>query len=1393
MIIISFLPLLLLSVITYLILQTFVAGVLAFLLCLNCFLLVGYLLIDRSRAHPLFLNFRVAGWSRLRPLFHSMRPFEITYLTASLAVLLIPSYPSTVFASWNNIGLLHYVRLIGAILLTSFLPGYAVVKIVSTRMKFRRSVLDSIVPAFLLSLFLSTFLEWLLLSLHVDTSWHSVIPTTIWLVLLIASVVTEMRSGTHKIVPSELSLRLETEKVMLLSLILFYVVSGISLNFLDRLLLFDAPLHISGALSILRAHRPLEEDHFLQRISGLGLWYPSWFRVFLANLFTVSGFPPINAAHVFDLLVLKVVPIVAFYQMARALVGKINEKVPIVATSLFFLFSGFVWLSALKSTGGVLADLLNVAALRQQKPFLSFLDQLSSQNVFVAQYPIYTQLVHAVVPPPIGLTAMAFLLALTKKADFPNIWLGILAFVATTVGFLFHEIDIILMLLVFYPLLIVFAGRSFKSIVFIGATLSAFAFVLLVDRIGPASFFSFRSEFWLAIAVSILLLAWALGMKYVRRPLGWTLGFEAVRRFLSLGSAVAILGYTFSLAIWYRTPATAQSWVFVPWSFYPIAYGVAGLLALAELIHLIRLKKPIGPETKILIVSIVALAVIGKITRLLSFQVHEYRMLLYPFLGISFLAAFALVRMTSASSLWYKTPARKVIGVVLLACVLFSGTSGVLLALSYWSMNSGHLSYDVLQRELGGINYLRDRRPLNADVATANWLSRVAVIYSGAEHNWLTDFEPLFGERDPLALLNFLNYRGIGNLYLTPRDLDDLSALGYDEGFLLRHLVKYLRIAYRSSGVSVYDIPPLAPPSFAAPTGLVIPSSSYLLDAVSLAGLRYSAYLPMDTRQFESSTLIMDDFAELKIPVGNLGQWTRKVGTEVRQKRDSVSVSFFTQQTHRTQLWASFKLSPMMTTSRTHLCITFQGEALPERGNYYYFELQNAKLQRLYSSRLPAPRAGVRTECYPFPRGTNPSWITLALDTGEAGPINADLDIESIRFISQPLPWDPQFMDRDWGGYLSWVQRGGRIIVAGNAQGTIARFLSLRIIGIDRVDGVQTKSSHFSIPQMETLVTTSDDSEVLATANYTREGHPVAPLAFSEKVGRGEIVYLILYPYFSALEQAEGSPVGRLRFSILGDLLNALERGLSKRNPQPYADIYAFAADVTLSGNVKVVSDFPPLVRSRDLQVATLSFRSLDGSRGSGPDKEELTNVLIESIEHSQAMTSVLSFKKVRILPKGIGNYSLMSVSEPFDWALSSEKGIKMNIIKNGNRLALAPKGTITLQGVVSKSGDLLVYQPQFSAQDAARFEYATVFSDGPHGGLAWRSWMSVLGHVSFKADFAGTFLHMHDPVISGQVKAGRINEWWSIENYVQDVNFSQRSRGHISGVDYFWRFLQRR
>ena len=1328
---------------------------------------------------------------RSRPSLRLPITLYIACASLILAVHFIPARAETVFSPWSAINGWNYVRMAASLLLIGLIPGQLLMRVAALKMGFRLSALEAVVPAFLISIFVSAFLQWLMLRIGLALKWHGDVFVAVWSALLIAALVTEVRFAPRR-TGNEDDRVSRPGLAAVTSVILVSLIVAVSLNFIDRFLFFDAPVNISGALSILREGRPLEEDHYLQRTIGAGLWYPSWFRILLASLFLTSGFPPINGAHIFDLFFLKMVPVVAFYVMVRSFARGRDERVPSIATVVFFLFSGFVWLSALKS--GVLRDLVVSAVVNQPITLFQALDTISKQNAFVAQYPPYTQLIHAVTPQPIGLGSLFLLLALSNERTLPSRVKAALVFIAAFVGFAFHEVEIILFLVILYAPLRVFV-RDLPERGLLLPILGALLAVLLLDLLSPASFFVQRIEFWVALLAAVALFVGRGALVHAAVSARRLLEQATTTGLVRLLAGGLFLLYGLSLVFWFRIPSRDSSWKFVPPVYYPVAFGIAGFLAVLEFAYLARRRELARSYEGFFILFTLGSLIAARIGPHLSPQVHEYRLLIYPFIGMAVLSAAWLVRTTS--ELWSNSQRKGARGLVslLVSLVLVSGISGTAWDVTYWRLSNAHLPYEDLVAETGAIDYLRRNRPSNTDVATVNWRSRISVIYSGSEHNWLADVEPLFAEQDPLATLHFLSNQSIRTIYLTPGDFKDLDAWGYEQSFLMRHLIRYLPISYESPYAAIYSVPPLAAPTTSGDSALIIPSSDYLLDAVALAGIRYSAYVPADRRQFQSATIVMDDFSDIRLPITDPRRWSRRWQTGLTVTEGEVLLLFEAEVPYRAQMWASYEFPDVSHTGDLHLCVRYQTSPLPRGSNYYYLELQDAQFQKVFSSVLPTSDARQSNVCYALPGGIRPSRAILAVDTGTAGPMRARLQLQEIRLVAgQHSVWDPWLERLDLNSYLAWVKNGGRLIAVGDGTGLFAGPLSLKLASTVEADGIQGVGSAMPMIQLKVPGVVSTDSGTKVVASYALGGKAVAALGFSKRIGRGEIVYLVLSPIFSAMRQEAGNTKGRQLFVALGDLWDRVLPGLPKQGPMPPPSLYMVASDVRLSGEIRVTSQVPPIAPAGDLKVAQLVLKAGNASQnGSTVDAGTLADVAIERLEVSAPSVSALTSQLVRLHPTGRGDYSSLGVDLPFDWLLTSKGQIRITGTLRGKRLELVVRnGSVAMNGITSRSGRMLVYKPEVAVQGKAEFGYATIWTKDPHGGLVWRSRASLEGAVGFQVEVSGKYLHMVKTTLKGRLRAERINEWWDTANYSRTVDFSQPSEKHEGRTQSVWRVVGR-
>ena len=110
------------------------------------------------------------------PLFMSIivlknKPKEIDHLYQPFVSILVPTYNGSIF-DWGNIPFVNWLRYLASVLLTMFLPGYFLLKIVDKKNVFE--LLATIPFAFILSMFMNFLVGFGLLSTNNSISLLSI-------------------------------------------------------------------------------------------------------------------------------------------------------------------------------------------------------------------------------------------------------------------------------------------------------------------------------------------------------------------------------------------------------------------------------------------------------------------------------------------------------------------------------------------------------------------------------------------------------------------------------------------------------------------------------------------------------------------------------------------------------------------------------------------------------------------------------------------------------------------------------------------------------------------------------------------------------------------------------------------------------------------------------------------------------------------------------------------------------------------------------------------------------------------------------------------------------------------------------------------------------------------
>jgi len=480
-----------------------------------------------------------------------------------LFVFVIPTFNFSML-EWTKIPPLSLARYVSALLLTSFLPGYLMLKLIDRKGEIKGCSI--IVLSYLLSLFLS-FLAGFLILLS-SNSIGIMGPLTIVLINLI--LLTAYHFMDQKV----------------------FGYYSLTLNFLELGIILPVFIEIMlGSLIVMLSNMPLTPGdmhrHYgfaLQFSQGFPIYAEKMmayqggylFHVYLAIVFSLAGISPALAEQ--GLYFFSFIPILAFYSAIKAWFPEKNEKIPIIAT-FFSILLGFGGLYALY--------------LKHVKPMLSIIQLLNITTY--KTYDIYMRVLFLpdIVAPiwNIGLPVLFMLLyflgknicSSTKKMIVPIlIAFGYLGHIAESIIF-------VVILLVYTLFLRQKNGEKFGLYVMLGLSL-----VAILDLIAPAQIYlrSIKETFSIPFFATLFLSMLITIMEVMQDKL--MVDFSTIKQSMlkSLkaiwefgGKWILLYVYVFSFITWLTIEKNFNLWEwggysFVPFFVFPLRFGVVGLLAI---------------------------------------------------------------------------------------------------------------------------------------------------------------------------------------------------------------------------------------------------------------------------------------------------------------------------------------------------------------------------------------------------------------------------------------------------------------------------------------------------------------------------------------------------------------------------------------------------------------------------------------------------------------------------------------------------------------------------------------------------------------------------------------------------------------------------------------------
>jgi hypothetical protein len=905
-------------------------------------------------------------------------------ITSIIAVILVPSYEGSII-DWLRIPPLNWLRYGSMLLLTTFLPGYFLLKILDKKEVIKGGA--SVVLSCLLSFF-TMFIMGFSVLLCGKTITTFAYPAVIVVNIVLMIVYRSLKKGEKP----KLALTISwPETVLFLSLLTTVMVGSIALMIYDSPLSYgDMWVHLGGALQCSQGFP-----------SGGGVLmpgYPYLFHIYLAVVISLSGIPPATSVQL--LYLLGFIPLVAFYSTIKEWIDEKNTKnLQLIAT----------FLSTLLGFGSLYA-----ISLKLNKPMYDTLQLLWTTTS--KTYDIYMRILFLpdYVAPLwyIGLPCFFMLLYLIRKNDLGKVTRFSLIAIVTLTAYLGHiaEVIIFVIFLFVYDLLSHNRFEWDRDVpFFIGLVL-----VALVDLIAPSQGYIFLTNnitgektvslpFLITLSLSALtIVTLVLRSRFAS---GSTIGgknrFLNIPRIWKYARWVLLYFYVFSVVIWLTTLSYYDVWssggdFFVPFFVFPVRFGAVGLLAMLSLF--VYLPEIVKDKRLGLFLSLIAVSFtleqISTLIPSLGDWYPAYRYATFAFVGSCVLAAYGIKKRLSTFHNTTSTLTemkKKIISCTLLFFIIIPSILST--SLYYVHVSSFYHAFgSVTEPELQALDYIKQNLPANASVVTFSDDPFRGKLYPFAEVNPVQNLDRfsniLLNEENPYAVVYVLGFSRAKYVYMTQTDYEILdSSKGIFKDFL-----PYFTKVFVNNAVTIYAVPPLTPSSPEA----------------SLAVLKLSPSL------FEPSntTWIDDSFTEGWNPYQTYGNF-KNYGSEVVNGTMNISVT----SNQSGDIWASYARSGLSLNTTVYSILSFNYR-VANSFSWFTFELWNSTDQVFFYVRHLSD-ADFTTETFALPANQTVTRIEIIVETVKDAPANttASASIDYIQFSAPTLTWSDDAFVKGWNFY----------------------------------------------------------------------------------------------------------------------------------------------------------------------------------------------------------------------------------------------------------------------------------------------------------------------------------------------------------------------------------------
>lgn len=743
------------------------------------------------------------------------------------------------FQEWGAIPTQNYILLLASIGVVFFLPGYFILRLIDVDCSIRN--LDALVFSFLLSYLYTPFIS--LISLLSFGKVSAVFYLTASLLFLTICIFASRIFVNRNIYTKKEDIEVHLNLILLLNIIGFFIATLAFSKDYGYIAGFDVWRHLGTAISIIR---------YGLEVVRIPL---NWFHIGLVSLFTLSGFPMVNSTLV--LVMLNVMPILAFYCMAKGIFGEKTCVLPAVATVFFSLFSGFGWTYAL---------------YRMQVE--SWTNALARTASITANDTVFSNLwIWGHNPAWIGFIAFFMLFYLLFGTVTHKGVVFSLTLLTFLVGWALHVAEVYIFVILFGIILFCQSlKRSSKLSVCLALFVGLSTTLILVELSPGIAFFTigFRESLLLLVYLIVTTVLMFASDRKMFVSFKKVITYVKYNRTMQISISMSIL-FLWLLSFYFWAQEEATLWNlrdisadigFVPWYTYPMKLGMVGFFGLLALLLKDDIRSFLGRTSlhyATFLILVAALFVFGKIITItkiyyLSVDYWEIRILRYFLHGfVAIIAAMFVLYLFNfikhrirQIEIKKQGLSLKLLTAILLALVIVAGTMSTVFSVDYRANQPRRAvtkDLGIATLSLEESNPFKNQSVMFVSIMTdsADILDRLGVkqVYDPMRNTIVLAANP--------ATYYFGIWFTKANYLLYVPEFDDYILESNRDSFIYTSVLQAFDPAYRINETLIYELPCGVPPTPGSEVLLIIPTGSpytSVLNAFAQTNSSYDVALP---------------------------------------------------------------------------------------------------------------------------------------------------------------------------------------------------------------------------------------------------------------------------------------------------------------------------------------------------------------------------------------------------------------------------------------------------------------------------------------------------------------------------------------------------------------------